>query len=275
MKKTIFISSLLLASHCFANINAIVSISPQKTFLSQIAKDKVTITTMVDKGISVHTYEPKPSDMKKITKADIYFSIGVEFEEHWLGKFTSLNKNMTISSTYKGIKKLTSTKHKNIKHKDEHLDPHIWTSPANVKIIATNMLNTLILRDSENKEFYTKNYNEFIKKVENTNNKIKEILSKKDTKNFMVFHPSWQYFANEYKLNQIPIEIEGKNPKPKTIRKLILEAKKNNIKAIFASPYKSNKMAKLISNELNIKVIKISPMEDNWSKTMIKMAKSI
>jgi zinc transport system substrate-binding protein len=274
MKKIALISALFITTYSYATINAIVSITPQKTFLSQIAKDKVNITVMVNPGVSIHTYEPKPSDMKKITKANIYFGIGVEFEEHWLDKFKALNSNMTIIDTSKGINKLTSIKNKH-HHEDEHLDPHIWTSSKNVKQIATNMLNTLVLKDSENKEFYTKNYNEFIKKIENTNTTIKNILSKKDAKSFMVFHPSWQYFAKQYNLKQIPIEIEGKKPKPKTIRNLILQAKKNNIKAIFASPYKSNKIADLISNELKIKVIKISPMNEQWSDTMIKMAESI
>ena len=274
MKKIALFSSLFIATYSYATINAIVSIVPQKVFLEQIAKDKVNITTMVKPGVSMHTYEPRPSDMKSITKADIYFGIGVEFEEHWLNKFKSLNKIMTLADTSKGINKLTSIKHKQ-HNKDEHLDPHIWTSPSNVKQISKNILDALILKDKENKDFYIKNYEEFIKKIEQTDKTIKNILSQKSTKNFMVFHPSWQYFANEYSLNQIPIEIEGKNPKPKTIKNLIEKAKKDNIQTIFASPYKSNKIAQLIANELKIKVIKISPMNENWSKTMIRMADSI
>ena len=274
MKKLAFISSLFIATYSYATINAVVSITPQKTFLQEIAKDKVNITTMVKPGVSMHTYEPKPSDMKKIAKADIYFGIGVEFEEHWLDKFKSLNQKMLIVDTSKGIKKLSSL-HKDEHTKDEHLDPHIWTSPSNVKIIASNILDALVLKDSKNKEFYIKNYKEFINKIENTNKQIKDILSKKDHNRFMVFHPSWQYFAKQYNLKQIPIEIEGKNPKPKMLKELIVKAKKNNIKAIFASPYKSDKMAKLIANELKIKVIKITPMSQKWSDTLIKMAKAI
>ena len=274
MKKIALFSSLFIATYSYATINAIVSIVPQKIFLEQIAKDKVNITTMVKPGVSMHTYEPRPSDMKNITKADIYFAMGVEFEEHWLNKFRSLNKTMTLVDTSKDITKLPSTKHDH-HHKDEHLDPHIWTSPSNVKQISKNILDALILKDKDNKDFYIKNYKEFVKKIEQTDKTIKNILSQKSTKNFMVFHPSWQYFANEYSLNQIPIEIEGKNPKPKTIKNLIEKAKKDNIQTIFASPHKSNKIAQLIANELKIKVIKISPMNENWSKTMIRMANSI
>jgi len=274
MKKLLAITLLLITTYNYATTNIVVSITPQKTFLEQIAKDKVNITVMVKQGVSVHTYEPKPSDMKSITKADIYFAIGVEFEEHWLNKFKLINNNIIVSDTSKGIVKLTSTKH-NHHHEDEHLDPHIWTSPTNVKQIAKNMLDVLIEKDGKNKLFYIKNYKEFIKKINSTDMIIKDILKSKDNNKFMVFHPSWQYFANEYNLTQIPIEIEGKNPKPKTIKKLILVAKKNKIKSIFSSPYKSNKMARLISNELHIKIVKISPMNKKWSETMIRMAKSI
>ena len=121
MKRIALISALFITTYSHATINAIVSITPQKTFLSQIAKDKVNITVMVNPSISVHTYEPKPSDMKKITKADIYFGIGVEFEEHWLDKFKALNANMTISDTSKDINKLTSIKHDS--HHEKHRIP--------------------------------------------------------------------------------------------------------------------------------------------------------
>jgi len=273
MKKIAFLSSLFITTYSYATINAIVSIVPQKTFLQEIAKDKVNITTMVKPGVSMHTYEPKPSDMKSIAKADIYFGLGVEFEKHWLNKFKSINTKMLIKDTSYGIKRLTMKKHSKNPHK-QSLDPHIWTSPTNVKIIAKNMLDALVLKDKANEAFYMKNYKEFISKINKTNQEIKTIISKKDHNKFMVFHPSWQYFAKEYNLKQIPIEIEGKNPKPKMLKNLIVQAKKENIKAIFASPYHSDKMARLITNELNIRLIKITPMNENWSKTLIKMANS-
>jgi zinc transport system substrate-binding protein len=266
--KVIIFIILTLNINLYAKLTAIVSIEPQATFLKQIAKDKIDIELMINNGVSVHNYSPKPSQMKSITKANLYFTIGVEFEKIWLNKFHKINKNMKIINTDKNIKKLM------IKHSS--IDPHIWTTPTNVKIIAKNILDALVKYDKKNKSFFINNYNLFIKKIDNTDNKIKNILKKipKKTK-FMVFHPSWGYFAKEYDLIQMPIEVDGKNPKSRALKILIQIASKNNIKAIFVNPNSSNKIAKIISNELNINLVRINTLNKNWSNNLINLAKQI
>jgi len=112
--------------------------------------------------------------------------------------------------------------------------------------------------------------------LEKTDTQIKEILSTlKDNRNFMVFHPSWGYFAKAYHLTQIAVEVEGKSPKPRELVHLIREAKKQKVSAIITQPEFSDSSAKIIANELHIPVVKISPMAPNWSENLIQMAKTI
>jgi zinc transport system substrate-binding protein len=91
----------------------------------------------------------------------------------------------------------------------------------------------------------------------------------------MVFHPSWGYFDKEYNLTQLAIEVEGKEPKPKVLQKIIDEAKEQNVKAIFTQTEFSDKSAKAIANELKIKVLKETPLAKDWSENLIKMANAI
>jgi zinc transport system substrate-binding protein len=91
----------------------------------------------------------------------------------------------------------------------------------------------------------------------------------------MVFHPAWGYFARDYGLIQLSIEIEGKSPKPRQIALIINEARKENIKAILTAPEFSTKVSNSIANELNIRVIKITPLNPNWSQNLINLAKTI
>ena len=104
MKKILFIT-LFLNTLILANINVVVSILPEKTFVKAIGGDKVSVSLMVLPGNSPHTYEPKPSQMKDVAKADLYFAIGVEFENVWLNKFKSLNSKMQIVDLTEGIEK--------------------------------------------------------------------------------------------------------------------------------------------------------------------------
>jgi zinc transport system substrate-binding protein len=168
-------------------------------------------------------------------------------------------------------------KHKEKIHKEHNSkDPHIWTSPNNVKIIAKNIYLALVNIDKKNSNFYKKNYINFIEEINNTIKKINIILkdTPKDTA-FMVFHPSWGYFAKQFNLHQIPIEIEGKSPKPKSIIYIMKEAKEEHIKAIFTSPEFSDKVAKQLAKELKIKVLKISPLSKDWSKNLQDFARAI
>ena len=280
MKKILFIT-LFLNTFILANINAVVSILPEKTFLKAIGGDKVSVSLMVLPGNSPHTYEPKPSQMKDVAKADLYFAIGVEFENVWLNKFKSLNSKMQIVDLTVDIEKRVIAAHHHAEHKTGHeteqnKDPHIWTDPKNVEIIAKHIYEALVEADADNAAYYKTNYETFLGKVKETDVQIKEILSHtpKDTK-FMVFHPSWGYFAHAYGLIQMAVEIEGKSPKPKELIMLINEAREEKIKAIFTQPEFSDSMAKVMASELNIEVIKVSPLAENWSENLIKIANAI
>jgi len=300
LKKLLLTTILGTTGFLYANVNAIVSILPQQTFVKAIGGDKVNVALMVKPGSSPHSYEPKPSQMKDINNADIYFSIGVEFEEAWLPKFASQNKKMIIGNIAHGIEKLPMAKHhhdedehkeekedhdheaheheehNHDEHEQDSLDPHIWTSTANVKIIAKNIYNYLVKLDRKNEAYYKNNYNKFLEHINQTDRTIKKILIDTATgTKFMVFHPAWGYFARDYGLTQIAIEAGGKNPKPKQVAHLIEEAKEEKVTAVFTAPEFSDKVAKQIAKEVGIPVIKVSPLNPKWSENLIQLANAI
>ena len=268
MKKLLFLS--LFSTLIFAQNNIIVSILPQKIFVDKIGGDKVNTTIMVEAGASPHNYSPKPSQMKAISKANIYFSIGVEFEDVWLTKFTHQNKNLKVIDVSTSIEKYATQEH------NQELDPHIWVDPLNVKIIAKNIYNALVTEDKDNTAYYKKNLKVFLEELDSLDSDIKKILEKTPkNSSFMVFHPSWGYFAKRYNLKQIPVEIEGKEPKMKALVKLMKQARKEKIHAIFTQPEFSDKSAQIIAKNLNISVIKASPLAENWSENLKNLAKAI
>jgi len=278
--KKITLLYLLLTSYILSNINTIVSILPQQTFVKAIGGDKVNVSLMVLPGNSPHTYEPKPSQMIDIAKADLYFSIDVEFEDIWLPKFQNLNTKMRMVDLADGITKMNMAKahddHDHNEHAHEGQDPHIWTDPANVKIIANNIYAALVKQDPNNKSYYKNNLDAFIAEIEKINTQIKQTLSTlRESRTFMVFHPSWGYFAKAYDLEQITIETEGKSPKPRELVQLIKEAKAKKAKAIFTQSEFSDSAAKIIAKELHIPVVKVSPLAKEWSKNLLNIAKHI
>jgi zinc transport system substrate-binding protein len=143
-------------------------------------------------------------------------------------------------------------------------------------IISNDILHSLLKVDKQNRDFYLQNYKKLVANIQNLDKEIKKILSPlpKSSK-FMVFHPSWGYFARDYNLLQLPIEIEGKSPKPSQLIKLIKIAKKDGIKVIIAEPEFSTKSADILAKEIGAKVIKLSPLSANWQESLLTLAKSI
>jgi zinc transport system substrate-binding protein len=235
---------------------------------------------MVGPGASPATYEPKPAQMAAISKARIYFSIGVPFENIWLEKIASANPGMEIVHTEHGIQKMPMAVHHHDEekvHEEEHLDesvldPHVWLSPSLVMVQARNILMTLQEVDPAHRSNYEANYKAFIAMLVDLDGELRSIFSGKRGLQFMVFHPSWGYFANTYGLKQVPIEIEGKEPKPSQLKELIDYAREHKIKVVFVQPQFSSKSAEQVAKEIGGQVAFVDPLALNWPENLREVA---
>lgn len=283
--KKIFTAIFLAGAFAFAKPIVTTTILPTKYFVEKIAADTLEVNVMVVKGADPHTYEPKPSQMAALEKSDIFFAVGLEFDDVWIPRFKKQFKNLDIVLTQDGISKIEMAYHHHHEsehhhedksdHKDEHhhedeLDPHIWTDPTLVKIQANNILNALVKKYPQHKTTFEQNYNNFIKELDELHAYALEKLKNFKNKKFIVYHPSWGYFAKQYGLIQIPIEIEGKEPKPKDLEHLIEEAKEEGVKVIFVAPQFSKKSAQSIAKQTGAKVIEIDQLPRDWGNEMKK-----
>jgi zinc transport system substrate-binding protein len=253
-----------------------VSILPQKYFVKQIGKDRVDVRVMVQPGASPATYEPKPKQLVELSKTDIYFSIGVPFEKVWLKKITAANPRMKVVHTDHGIEKIpmaADVHHDQEKHHNHGIpDPHIWLSPPLVKIQAHTILSALQQVDPSHGTVYQTNYREFVSRIHELDGQLKTLFAEKQGLRFLVFHPAWDYFARAYGIEQVPIEIEGKEPKPAQLKELIEYARENRITVIFVQPQFSAKSADLIAKEIGGQVAFADPLAEDWMANLREVA---
>lgn len=289
-----------------------VSILPQKTFVQQIGGDRVSVQVMVQPGASPATYEPKPRQMAALAGTRLYFSIGVPFENAWLEKIAAANPDMAVVHTDEGIHKLAMAAHHHDEaaehgeekahedhgkhheadhdgdhHEGEHhegdreeghhghhgLDPHVWLSPALVRIQAGHILSALKQADPGHAGEYEKNYTHFLEKISRLDAELKDVFKGKQGLQFMVFHPAWGYFAHAYGLTQVPIEIEGKDPKPAQLEKLIRHAREHSIRMVFVQPQFSAKSAEVVAREIGGKVAFADPLAEDWEANLQYVAR--
>ncbi|MBN1932914.1 MAG: zinc ABC transporter substrate-binding protein [Desulfobacterales bacterium] len=251
------------------SIPVFVSIVPQKYFLEKIGGNYVEVSVMVEPGASPAIYEPKPKQMVALSRTRIYFAIGVPFETIWLPKIAASSPQMQIIHIEDGIEKKSMRSN----HPNGIKDPHVWQSPPLVMIQARNILNALIAADPLQRLAYEENYKKFILELVDLDAELRALfLGKKRRMGFMVFHPAWGYFAHAYDLKQVPIEIEGKEPKPADLQRLIRQAKEEDIKTIFVAPQYSTKSAQVIANGIGGQIAFADPLAPQWADNLRRLA---
>lgn len=259
-----------------------VSIVPQKYFVEKIGGNRVAVSVMVKPGASPATYEPQPGQMVQLTKAKLYFAIGVPFEKVWLKKIAAANPALQVVATQRGIAKISLPRWSagdgtasgfGQESRDGGIkDPHIWLSPPLVKIQAHNIFKALLKIDPAGRRFYEPNFRCFCRQIDVLDAEIKHIFAGKKGLEFMVFHPSWGYFARTYGLVQIPIEIEGKQPKPAQLRALIGHARKRGLKVIFVQPQFSTRSAAMLAGAIGGRLVVADPLAASWAENLRRVA---
>jgi zinc transport system substrate-binding protein len=249
--------------------------------VEKIGGPLVDVYVMVRPGQNPHTYEPTPKQMSSLADTDIYFSIGVTFEDIWLDKIASSNPGLRIVSTYEGIKRRTIEKHSHEgegsgdshNSPSESLDPHIWLDPNLVIHQAKIIADALIRFSPANKLALEKNLNLFVQEMTDLDKNIRKELKGIKSKAFLVFHPTWGYFTDEYGLEQIAIEKEGKEPSARHLAEIIELAKKKNIKIIFVQAQFSRTYAESIATAIGARVISVDPLSADYTNNLLKIAK--
>lgn len=248
-----------------------VSIPPQAFFVEKIAGDTVKINIILPPNANEHHFEFKPSVMKKLEQSKIYFTIGLEFEKIFIDKFHHNFPSLEISNMQKNIKLLDFQD----SHHDHQKDPHTWLDPILVQTMALNIYDALIQKYPENKNFYKENLNKFLAELDNLNLQISSKLENIKQKEFIVYHPSWTYFAKRYHLNQIPVEILGKEPKIKELKQLITFIKDKQIKTIFVQNGFPENAAKTLAHQCDAQIYVINHLSKDWEKELLKFSDAL
>ncbi|MBD3398014.1 zinc ABC transporter substrate-binding protein [Candidatus Micrarchaeota archaeon] len=266
-------------------MKVVVTLLPQAEFAEEMVGDKADVIVMVPPGASPHSYEPAPSQLEEVAGASLYFKVGsgVEFERAWMEDIQGVNPNLKIIDTSHGIALIEMEEHEHHEHEEhegeeeheheeEHvhtgLDPHIWNSPKNAKVMVENMYEALAGEDPDNAEYYRANADAYISRLDQLDSSISNTLEGSEDREFIVFHPAWGYFARDYGLEQVAIEEAGKEPTAQSLQHVVDTAKEHRIKVVFASPQFSTSSAETVASEIGGQVVLIDPLGKNYLENM-------
>lgn len=255
-------------------LQVFVSVPPQKQFVERIGGEHVTVRTLVQPGQSPHSFEPTPSQVVAMADADLYVRAGMPFEDAWLKRIRSANPDLRVLDAREGIAlvSLTDHDHEGEAHgqhvHQDGLDPHVWTSPPLVKVMAQHIRDTLADLDPAHAQDYAERYAAFAAELDALDAEIRARLADVTSRRFLVYHPAWGYFAQTYGLTQVPIEKEGKEPGARSMAALIDQARREGIEVIFVQPQFNRRAAEEVARAIGGRVVAIDPLAEDYLANM-------
>ncbi|MEG1405481.1 MAG: zinc ABC transporter substrate-binding protein, partial [Alistipes sp.] len=233
-----------------------VSILPLRTLVGEIVGNDFDIEVLVPSGASPETFEPTPKQFIGLNEARLIFNVGlIDFETTLLSKIADTAKIVNLS---RGIEPIAGTCSHCVggKHHAHGIDPHVWTSPHELQIMAENAYNALhrIYPDSTK---YERNYKALTVRLQAIDLSIAEKLKASDIKYFIIYHPALTYYARAYGLRQVAIENEGKEPSAKRLSQIIGQARKDGVRRIFYQKQFPASTVEIIARDIDANYVEI------------------
>jgi zinc transport system substrate-binding protein len=221
-------------------------VPPVAYLAEQIGGQYVTVDTLVQPGQDPHTFEPTPQQVLALSRAAVFFKVGMAFENTVVAKAAEGNPRLAVVDTAEGVtKRAIDDEVGNAGGHADHAghepihgepDPHVWLSPPLLKILAANIAAGLRRADAAHAEAYRQNLAQLIVRIDALHERLGRMLASYRGRSFIVFHPGFGYFADTYGLREEAVERGGHEPTPKQLRALIQRAKTQGIKTVFVQP---------------------------------------
>lgn len=256
----------------------LVSVPSYLYFVERIGGDTVTTLSLTPPGANPHIYEPTPKEVEQFRQASLWVRLGEPSDQKTYVVLKEQSKNLRIIDIKEGIPLLSTACCQHHHHSHDHQDSqdlHIWLSPKLAQDQAKTITRHLSALLPENKASYENALVLFLKELEELDIDIASRLASKSGSVLLVSHPAFAYFCRDYHLDQLSIEVEGKEPLPQDITTLLAKAKSHKISHVIAEPQYSDKGAKLIAENLQVPVHVIDPYSPEYMNNLRKLAEVI
>lgn len=253
--------------------DVIVSIPPYLYFVDQLTNGELKAESLVPEGANPHLYEPSPKQVANAGKAKVWIRLSESFEQKILLSLQEQNPTLIIVNLAKDLtlphlpSENGSCKH--CSHHKESLDLHFWLSLRLAKTQASLIAKALCSAFPDRKQQIENNLSILESKFEETDLLITKELLPYEGQAILVSHPAFGYFCYDYKLKQISIEQEGKDPLPKQLSSILQSAKTSSIRTVLTQAQYNNKGALIIAEELKLPVHEVDPYSPNYLDNLL------
>jgi len=255
-----------------------VSIPPQAWLVKRLAGEAVEVQTLLPAGADPHTYEPTSRQIRKLAGASLYLTVGMPFEAPLASRAAKLSASLKVAAMDAGIAKREASEHDHdpAGHAcGEGGDPHIWLSPRLLCAMASNTVAALDRALPQGPASRKADLERTVAEIRGTDEAVREKLRNLKMRTWVVYHPSWRYFAEEYGLTLLAVEEDGKAPSAKHLADLISKTQSAGVKLVFTEPQYDKRSALTLSQQVGARLDVIDPLQEDWPALMREVAKKL
>jgi len=241
-------------------LKIVASIFPLKEFASVVSGELGEVDLLIPPGAEIHAWQPRPSDLVKLSSADVFIYIGADLEP-WVDDILRSidNKALRVVEASQGLTLISEEE-----EEGHHgaIDPHIWLDFGNNQKIIERLAETFSSIVPGGKELFRENAFVYKQKLHALDEKYRNTLDRCDHKTIVLGgHAAFGYLARRYGLSQLSLYglSPDSRPTPRQLIDVIGFIKKNGIKAIFFEVNISRELAHVIAEETGAKALLLNP----------------
>lgn len=247
-------------------VTVTASFYPMAEFARQVGGEKVAVTTLTGPGVEPHDYDPRPQDISRLYRSDVFVYNGAGLE-HWADRIKdeASHHGVEVVRASDGVKLLPSTN-----DASSPADPHIWLDPVRAQQQVRHIADGLRRVDPNHAEYYQARAQAYIAKLRALDSAFQSGLSTCDTRDVVTSHQAFGYVAQRYNLNLTSISglSPDNEPSPQKLAEVAQFVKDNHVRYIFFETLVSPKLADTIAQETGAKTLVFNPIEGLTEKEM-------
>jgi zinc transport system substrate-binding protein len=254
-----------------AGLQVVTTLFPLYDFARTIAGDKAQVTMLLPPGVEPHTFEPKPEEMIRISRAGLFIYTS-KYMEPWAGKIVSGINSASLRVINAGEK----VSYRSAAGRDEHeggkgdnghdrdhahttgMDPHIWLDFSNAQLMVDAILDGFVAADPGNSALYRQNAVTLKARLAALDRRYRDALSVCSTRKLLHGgHYTFGYLAARYNLDYHALSGISSDSEPSAERMIALvrEIKSSGATYLFAEELLSPRLTEALAQEAGVGVL--------------------
>lgn len=243
-----------------------VGVPPLAGLAQEIGGGRVKVVPALPPGRSPHDYAPSPREVRELVKTKLFLHTGLPYEHNLIRTLAAAG--IPIAELGKNVRRIPLDIDGDHDHDDDHghghdhgsLDPHIWLAVENLRKIAPEIAEALIRLDPAGAETYRRNLKTVEAKLQKLDSALRSGFARYRGRAFMVHHAAFGYFAHEWGLRQLAVELGGREPSPRHLAQVAKQTRAEKIKVIFVQPQFNPGAARALASATGARIVEIDPL---------------